>query len=222
MDAKYFVYLSDTKVNMLFTQIPRSLKSKIATEIEIDLQFLRTTFRDRDNQDQETRYSKLQVVLKHIEGRNIVGTIESSKPYFKGELDMRWGEFPETGLVYFTGMVNDTILGLGGSLKHVIGKQSIEHLETSGSSSYGIQRSLIEELGLEPLVDELRRETYGGGNRITNVDKEELTWTIEDAYDRIRGGIKNRVEFVARRLFEDKQQPPKVVLGTPIYVAYAD
>ena len=59
-----------------------------------------------------------------------IGTIDEPKEYFAGAMSMRWGSciFPfvpqltPSPLVYFGGTTETTVVGLGGSAKHVIGE----------------------------------------------------------------------------------------------------
>ena len=37
---KYYIYISDAKVNMLLAQIPHNIKKKVATEFKIDLKVI--------------------------------------------------------------------------------------------------------------------------------------------------------------------------------------
>ncbi len=222
-EVKYYIYISDTKVDMLFAQIPQSQLSRLAVELEIDLQLFRTTLKEKERQDEATRYSKLEVVLNYLRKHHRIGAVESSYRYFAGELDMRWGEFPDTGFVYFTGRNDDAILGLGGSLKHVIGNDAMPALTSPGRSRVeGIERSLVSELGLRPLVDDLQRDTADDTPPLSAAGREGVLAAVENAATWMRGGTSDRVEFVARRLREDKAGVPRVVLGSPLYVAYVD
>src|SRR3984957_14945888 len=120
---KYFIYVSDTKVDMLYSQIPRSLKDKIAGELKLDLHVVSASVRGRDRE--ETRYSKLSVVTDYIDKHSEVGTVDYPGSYFKGTMDMNWGEVGGEGaseyIVFFAGRTEKTILGLGGSPWHVLG-----------------------------------------------------------------------------------------------------
>jgi hypothetical protein len=203
---------------MLFAEIDDKEKSKLAFELGINLGIFRATMKREQIQAEETQYSKLNLILKSLEKQNQIGTVESSKPYFKATANMCWGEFPDTGLIYFTGEEQDNIFGLGGSLKHVIGYQNIKELqEKTGSRVAGIEKSLIEKLGLEPL----RKDLISDINELKK-PKIDLQSIIEQTHERLTGGESGKVDFVARRLYQDSENAPKIVLGTPIYVCYAD
>lgn len=183
-----------------------------------------------------SQYSKLNTLLAYLNEHNEIGRVENPKEFFKGELILRWGEFPDTGLVYFTGITNEVLLGLGGSLKHVTGNKPIKELESGGSRTAGIRRSLIEELELTPLIETLDQQDQRDRNALVDADDESMIWAIENACGRMVGA-RDRLEFVAYRLkvWESDQIPDylgtvqrgqdlifynKVILGTPIYVAH--
>src|SRR6266496_4413294 len=125
-DVKYYIYLSDAKLDMLYPQIPKSLLKRIASELNISLKLLgaELTAGIKGTQSEETRYSKVRIVSKYIEEHLHLGTVDSPDAYFKGTLPMKWGLLPgdnfytnasETGVVYFGGFSDQTIVGLGGT-----------------------------------------------------------------------------------------------------------
>ncbi|MCI0689871.1 MAG: hypothetical protein L0Y54_21920 [Sporichthyaceae bacterium] len=54
---KYYLYVSDRKVDMLFDQIPRRLRRRLAAEAKVDLKVASVTLTSAH--DDHTRYSKL-------------------------------------------------------------------------------------------------------------------------------------------------------------------
>ena len=57
---RYYVYVSDSKVDMLYSQMPSGLRDRIAAELKIDLKVVSVSVSGR--RSEETRYSKLQLV----------------------------------------------------------------------------------------------------------------------------------------------------------------
>ncbi len=137
---KYYIYISDTKVDMLYPQIPKSILKQIASSLSIDLKLLGAEINigAKGGSSDETRYSKVQIVSEYIEKHLDVGTIDAASTYFKGTLPMRWGLLGDYS-IYFTGITNRTYIGLGGSLKHVLGANS-------GSAPIGIQSSHMHKI----------------------------------------------------------------------------
>jgi hypothetical protein len=66
MSMKYYVYISDTKVDMLYSQIPQNILRKIAAELNINLGIFSLSVKGKENQE-KTRYEKLKIVVNYIE-----------------------------------------------------------------------------------------------------------------------------------------------------------
>jgi hypothetical protein len=113
--VKYYYYVSDAKVEMLYGQIPRRVQERIAAELKINFKFLEISLKQTPND--VTRYSKLQVVCNYLD-RQGVGTVHAPGPFFRGSLPMKWGRFPtaledHADVAFFVGGVGNTLVGLG-------------------------------------------------------------------------------------------------------------
>jgi len=221
---KFYIYISDAKVDMLYSQIPQKLKSKLAAELKIDLKVLSASV--KQEKSQETRYSKLKIIVDYIEKNMDIGTVDNPGAYFKGSMPVKWGPYGmDEPIVYFGGRTKKTILGLGGSLHHVIGRDTGEHVHSSSVTPY-LLAVLNNELELPPPMD----------MEISGLSMEEMIPGALDAVaiatERLKGP-EQRVEFLAKRLLylsgantgeKDWRRPnnESVLLGTPIYVALAD
>ena len=126
---EYYIYISDTKVDMLFAQIPRNILKKITGDLKINLGVISLGLKERKSE--QTRFDKVKVVSNYIENHLDVGDVDNPKTYFKGTLPIRWGPLsdPSSPLVYFGGRTEQTIFGLGGSAQHIIGQQKGKHLQ---------------------------------------------------------------------------------------------
>jgi hypothetical protein len=209
--VKYYIYVSDTKVDMLYAQIPQKIKSQIATELKIDLKLLSATFKDKSSQ--ETRYSKLKLVVDYIEKNFEVGTVDKPKSYFRGKLDMGVGLFRSAAC--FGGKTKYSILCLGGSNKHVI----FGHLEkdTTGMIS--------PSSGLTSILD-MVLDISNSNETIDPIDIDDrISESIASATDIvISSSAQQKLEFLAKRFAEgySKKKKKMVVTGSPIYVALAE
>jgi len=203
---KYFVYISDAKIEMLFAQIPKGLLSKIATELKIDLKILSATFKEKD--PIETKYSKLKIVLEYLEEYCDIGTIENPKAYIKGTMPMHWGIFQQqTDLVVFGGKHNKTSILLSGSAKHVLGNKCGTEQYEGGSISFRI---------VALLKDKLKTPTE------ISCDYGILLYKIPGFVSDMAGPIE-KFEFFARRLFQEGDlNQENILVGTPLYVALSD
>jgi hypothetical protein len=247
---KYFIYVSDTKVDMLYGQIPRSLKDKIAGELKVDLHLVSASIKERDAE--ETRYSKLSVVTDYIDKHCEVGTIDYPGSYFKGTLDMNWGNVGGEGsserIIFFVGSTERSILGLGGSPWHVLGNVRPTSPTDINSSGAYLLHALSKDLALQdPALEKWASEKIGGTSEEYVESRalgmvvsawRALTFNFSDPNlvpgDKAPQFPKQRLEFLAKRILHggrpertaDASYHPSqdrfVLLGSPIYVSQAD
>lgn len=218
---KYYVYISDAKVDMLYPQIPQSLLKKIAASLNIDLKLLgaEVNIGAKGSPSDETRYAKVKIVSEYIEKHIDVGTIDAPSTYFKGKLLMKQGTLLDKA-AYFGGETEQTVLGLCGSMKHLIGSPVGSDITTYGSSLYAIEylvQAVVSEAKLiynttatkDYIEDDLQLDTLVG---IVYITKGRPSHT-------------QQFEFLAKTLLQGPfpiYNHPYVVLGTPIYVAIDD
>jgi hypothetical protein len=222
-DLKYYLYVSNSKLEMLYQQVASSDKTKKSLEWSVDLKAVKLT-RKMEAENEPDTNDKLRTVLREIEDAERVGTIEEPKEYVKGTLPMRWGLFRDSGrpmeeppLVYFGGRTETTVFGFGGSSRHVIGN--------AGASATG-SRSVAPYL-VAHLLDGLDMSREGWRFNPTCSDDDSDTYhAISLATDHLKGQEQN-LEFYAKLLLQGelwdskRQETIRVLLGTPLYVAMA-
>lgn len=227
-DLRYYLYVSDAKVDMLFAQIPRAFLTGVSGELKVGLGVVSATLK----QDAEpiSKYEKLKTIVRYLDAQDQIGTVDDPKAYFRGELPMRWGSYgssiSETSpLVYFAGSTPLTEVGLGGSRHHVLGSRGRDREVGFDSASATpamtriLTRGLAEDTAVKP------EETFSVAGRPYTA-ATLLPIAIHNAIlqmDRL-GGPAQTLEFVARRLFlaDSEGRRPRTLLGTPLFVAAAD
>lgn len=208
---RYYIYISNAKVSMLYDQIPPRLRDNLATELKIDVKLLSTTF--REGPQEATLQRKLEIVTEYIEKDDQVGTIDKPKKYFHGIMRLRWGPyvFQDTNAVYFGGQTQHTIFGLIGSTKHVLGAMGNSQMDFSSSFVPAVMHvlSLLVDLPLKVDNDQILEDDYLS--------------TIVAATESLKGPTQ-RLEFLSKKLIEgyDRDENKRVLLGTPLYVAIAE
>jgi len=218
---KYYVYISDTKVDMLYPQIPKPLLKRIASNLSIDLKLLgaEVSVGAKSSQAEETRYSKVRIVSEYIEKHLDVGTVDAPSTYFKGRLSMRQGTFKDQA-VFFSGETAKTVLGLSGSMKHVIGNAVGSEIPIPQSSLlYAI------EYMIRVVVSESKLIQYNTAVTTDDVEYDMQQDTLMGIIYLTKGepGHKQQFEFLAKTLLQGQAYTKHyVVLGTPIYVAIDD
>lgn len=214
----YFVYISDSKVDMLLQQIDPSTTRGRTFEVSIDLKVLKGSWGSGSIAGAE-RTARLQQVVRYLTEHGDVGSVDEPGQFFWGMLPLRWG--PMVGadgwsLVYFGGRTEQTVVGLGGSRSHVFGA-------TVGSDrDPPITRSLLPSL-LEGIMKapEIGPLLIGEDQNRQDDDHEGDAEALDAVWRmaaRLRGPAQN-MEFVAKRLLHGRHRGERVVLGSPLYVA---
>jgi len=210
-----YLYLSDAKVEQHFQQIPQEfLSTAKAEKFRLKLGFAEADFADTTRPP--NRFSKLAAVMSRLSAEGRVGTLRTPKLYFQGSIEMKYGVFPKTEMIYFSGRTSDAIVGLVGSLRHAEAARDLQTLTRSGwgSSAAGMRPGLADALDLQPALDQYERdarEDVGG----------DLAFLVGQA-ERLVKGPTAHVEFTAIRLAEGLfEGKVRTLLGTPFYVAYA-
>jgi hypothetical protein len=240
--VKYYVYISDAKVDMLLPQVPHKLKKKVATEFKVDLKVFSASLKT-DKDLEENRLSRLEAVVRHVRENESVGSIESPSDYFGGTIRMRWGPFSlerEEGLtlgnseresdspiVYFASSTESSQVGLGGSAKHVVGVCGLANAKDwGGSAGPVLLMMLLKNAGLS--TDMIPVEERDAVPLSDDHYLHILGRRMEETF-KLMGGPPQLLEFLAkrivsgmsgRRLFDSQRR--HIVLGTPIYVAMAE
>ncbi len=236
---KHYIYISDMKVDMLYSQIDEKLLKKIAVELSIDLKPLGAgvgaTF--KRTQPEETRYSKLRLILEYIEKHFDIGWVDAPGAYFKGSLPMRWGPLTSSRsmsnsphAVYFVGSTNHTVPGMVGSAYHMIGSRGEESRNAILFYTPGeILKALADEIELPKQVI---LDMYKSLELPLQEKPLEIADSIIKEIDRASGYSREKrynsqfisLEFLAKTyVYGDSvvQSGKKILLGSPLYVAFA-
>lgn len=224
---KYYVYISDAKVDMLLPQVPHDIKKKVAVEFKTDIKIF-SAARKTETESEDNRIARLESVVEFLETYGKVGSVERPDDYIQDTLPMRWGPYARTDkdeIVYFGGEAGTTAIGLGGSMRHVIGSVGSDS-PTVGSFTPFLMRTLVGVLeGGEPEIHASLK------NR---PDTHSLPFSAVTLANENMMGPPERMEFLAKRLLDsdrdlavDERESAirgfkRVLLGTPLYVALAD
>ncbi len=84
---KYYVYISDAKVDMLLPQITQEQKKKLATEFKIDLKILSASRKTETEMD-DNRITKLEAVCEFIRQYGNLGTVDAPDEYIEDSMPL--------------------------------------------------------------------------------------------------------------------------------------
>jgi hypothetical protein len=206
--VRYYLYVSQAKLDMLFEQIPQKILPRLVTEAKVDLKVVGVSLRRAGAE--LTRYHRLDIVEEYLAQEYDIGWMTEPSFWFRGDLGLRMSVTSSgNGPVFMTGSDGDLVVALVGSARHVIGQEhaSSPDLRLGGSWLPALQALLRQET-MDSLDDgETLRDTLTFSRRLAG----PATWC----------------EFLARRLMhgtvtdEDGRQR-EVVIGTPLYVAMSE
>jgi hypothetical protein len=217
---KYYLYISDAKIDMLLPQIPHEAKKKIATEFGFDLKIFKASHKSEE-EIEDNRISRLEAVVAFLREYGNVGSVDEPDEFFDGDQEMAMAQ-DQCG-VLFTSLGEGSALCLAGSKKHMIGNYAVGDGMSTMSLSMGIYGAL-QEYENKGEVSDLKQP----------FDPALAIHWIANTFHHDPGIPKQRIEFIAKRLLgrqlciPDRKNPGKeefrgqALLGTPLYLALAD
>jgi hypothetical protein len=176
---RYYLYVSDAKLDMLFEQIDRSLLKRISAEIKVDLKLASITLKGADNPG-PTRMAKLRIVDNYIDAHHNVGDIASpGTEYFRGKMAMQWGWLTHKNsqgekrlpIVFFRGWDGSHLVMLAGSRRHVLGNPEDSEAYASMSELPSIVAAIGESISEDPQIAMVIR-TFPNGT--ANLSRSEI------------------------------------------------
>jgi hypothetical protein len=226
--ARYYIYVSDAKVEMLYEQLPRPLLSRLAAEVKVDLKVIGVTIKQAESQP-TVRAAKLAIVERYLESQFPVGTIENPGSYFRGCMSMKWGWARlerEEAMALFVGHKESETVVLGGSRKHVLGEMPSEG--PGASYPLSIVGALRDKISDDPRFASFAPEDEEG----VRADHPPEDWLSAAVFVDVES-LPQTVEFLARNLLDGTVEVPEdglrgpveqrhVTLGTPLFVALTD
>jgi hypothetical protein len=243
---RYYLYISDTKLNMLFEQIDESLRRRISAEVRVDIKIASLTLNEVPDPG-PTRMAKLRIVERFIDANHHVGDFEEpGAEYFRGQMPMRWGRVQHTPVVCFVAGSSDDTRGLmlAGSVRHVLSEAPF----IGDSSGYsGSQLSNITHFfkalyaGQIPETVEPIDAPIDVGPGIIKLrssyepaDTRDWVWDVCGAWRYLHEDPAfpiQHLEFLAIPLatvrpedikaFYNREMDTRIVIATPLYVAMA-
>jgi hypothetical protein len=223
------VYVSDSKLEMLYQQIATPTAGKVALTLATPLG---TAGLERDGSRSATRDKKVRAVEAALDANGLIGTVQEPKEYFRGHMSMRWGLFDDNGsrpesqppLVYFGGFDSSIplMVGLGGTSRHVLGMAGATNTH---SRSYGHILTRWLMAGIEDIEPPSSARWWDAP-----VEDRTVLVAMAIALQRF-GPPTQQLAFLAKTLTYGNAEGceqylgverARAVLGTPIYVLDMD
>ena len=91
MDAgdsmKYYIYVSESKIAMLYSQIGRPEDERHEASVGLDLKILKTEFKESRGVPANS-FTKLNTIIAKLAHEGLIGSLHEQQPYIKGSLRM--------------------------------------------------------------------------------------------------------------------------------------
>ena len=218
--VRYYLYISDAKVNMLLPQIPSEPHMPPRAEPFTGIE--------------DTRIQRLDAVLRYIERSGRIGSIDEPSDYVFGSQDLYWGHFHEyeitenktaPSIVAFCGSTAKTTLLMCGATRHLVGNQWPEEPGYSSSHVPYLLNTLLTAVELEGApADAITRRPSGN----TEAEKlplrgRELALALVSAAQWHLCGVEQKLEFLAKPLLSGPgpRGAEQCLLASPLYVSLA-
>lgn len=203
---EYFIYISDAKVDMLYSQIPRNIIAGLTSEIKFDFKIFGVTFSEKERTEEGERYNRLQAVLKYLQKQGEIGSIDEDSPYIQGDLTVQWGIWD--GFVFFFGIIANHTIALCGSTSHLLNYVEEADLQKNTSNA-GRRLGSSGTILVQTLRVFTNNYDHPGILRdmalssLDNYGEQRLLRSLRSLheYDFTKFGfIKQRIKFIAKRL----------------------
>jgi uncharacterized protein DUF7019 len=219
---RYYMYISNAKVDMLFPQVPGAIQQKIATKFGFDLKFLQGSF-GTERSSFDSLVARLEAVEQHLMAGDDVGSPGDLTPWLQGVVDSRFLDIGDGALLFLVDSTS-SVLGLGGSAKHLVGATAGTPTSIAHSFLHSLTRQLtfLTEKAPQHLLsgDEewLRRYVALGVYQKFDAWISVMNWARLHPTSPVQ-----RIRFLAKRLVTQfAGDGTGFTLATPLFVAMAD
>ena len=223
---EYYLYISDSKVDMLLPQVPEKTRAKLAAEFGVNVGVLEAKFKsERDTGTPDNRVARLQAVINHIRPSLEVGSVEQPGKWIEDVQDARSIYLADNKqIIFFIGKSRaGARFGLGGSAAHLVSRGKGEKVEIGWSFLPDLLFNLQVMLRTQddPRLSIAATEEFIKGSTKEN----EFEWMdLLDHANRMASGPSMKIKFLAKTLLAGTHPNDHVkgILATPLYVAMAD
>jgi Family of unknown function (DUF7019) len=206
-ELKYFVYVSQTKVDMLFQQIPAKFLDGKKAEVGVDFGIVSAKIDGvMSGEEAKSLYRRALAVCDYLENQDQIGTLDSPKKYIAGDLLLKYGVVWEYAaeIAFFGTVHKGKKFGLIGSSGSLVGQH--EKVATDHAAYYYTLKFLRQavEFGTDK-------------GQMDAVSSSEASEAIQMALTVLKSEPQ-QLSFVAKvlKIYDDS------LLATPIFVAEAD
>lgn len=222
---KFFLYISDTKVEMLFDQVIESIPEKISWDIGLDLKFFQSK-RTSEKSNQISKIKKCEIIERYLFESDLVGNPLDDKPWIKSVcVNSKIISPDDSNMTFFVLREEDYVITLGGSNYHLIGgtQDSIRHghLVYQNEITKLLTRLANDDQGFDSRGLNSSREDSLNSNILPNSGSisqyDKYFSYVDNIYNKFNPLTQN-ITFLTKVLFRGIYNGKKYIVGTPLYV----
>ena len=215
---KTLIYLSKTKTDALFGQIPKTERDKLSVELGFNVGFMSGKISSQ-LPDYSEFSSRCGLIERKLQEEGKVGEVGSSSPWVAETIACRPVLLPQNpNLFLLAGSVGGDSVLLAGSSAHVVSGVPTGEVRTGYSYLPYLAKALQVSLETFDGVS-VENPFYSNPALLPNVREHEFADVIHDVF-REANGIDMKVDFFGRRLFTGMSLfQVRTQLFSPLYVA---
>lgn len=233
MDMEYPIYVSESKVEMLYGQLPPKLAEQLGAEIGASIGLVSAKL--KTNQVVLSPFQKAKIIETHIEKTCGFGSLYAPGDWIKDDWEVRYVDTDTSlarSMFLLLGDVDvsedkSTYFLLGGSAQNIVGNKSATAVK-AGLSYLPFFLNAFKEGFAEWEKAMSSKDVWldKEGARIRhNYDQSgsELALSVRELYEASKNVTPMRVKFAARMLAKETSQSGKIRahIYSPLYVASA-
>lgn len=221
---RYFDYISDAKVDMLFPQVPGATQHRVAAKFGFDIKLFRGEIAT-ERSTFDSRIARLRAVAEHLHSHEEVGVAGERTSWIKGTLDAKFLDIGGGAILYVAEVrESHALIALGGSAKHLIGGDAPEKASIPISHLHVLTKTLTRLAERQPEYllrlseEDLSRYLASGISQEFDAWINVIFWAWNHA-----SMPSQRIEFLAKRLAtKETRAGLYVTLATPLFVSLVD
>lgn len=234
---KYYDYISESKLDMIFPQIPNNTKEKTSIELGFDLGFIKSIFKTESDIDNGANLiTKVMFISNFIIKNEHTTDVKSDGDWAYEESIPLYSISPKGNKnisLFVSKLGEKSFLILCGSKKNVIGKNKL----FESSSTYSYQNDILDffESDIKTIFNGLDKEkteinlsfiglsdnattqfndwSYGSMFNITNLLVKNYKYPTQ------KKSLLARIFFKSSHVHENEEY--ELIVGSPIYIADA-
>jgi len=185
---EYYLYISESKVNMLFPQIPEAAKGKLGAEVGVNVGVLKATVKaEKESQSKDNLIVHLQAVVDYLKKSEEPGSVDKPKSWIEDTLSARVIYLAENNqVVFFIGTSpGGTRFALGGSAANLLSHQKPEQVQIGWS----FLPDLIQSLRAMVSVSEEKRLSQESIERFLSGTAESNEFECDGPFESSAGSL---------------------------------